>query len=345
MYFAILWKHTTISLTELQTCLQLHNLHIEDQIVCFDTDEQWYHRLQTLGGIIKYGKVITVDSLSEEISGMCIGTQDEDFALHLKKTYHCKRYKIVWLNHTDQEIKDRGKEIIALSHDTQCVWIVTWYQDIDLYTQIDIAKPSSGMQIGMMPAKLAHILINLALWNHTHDAISTIYDPFCGFGTTLMLANALGHHSIGSDINITQTKLNLKRWKTQSHYHDHNHLTIFKHDIYDTFTHPLLHQVNAIVTEGWLGPIVSHQTTRSQYHDYSIQIWELYKTFLTHIQPYHIPQIVMTVPHYTHIAENELIQTLTDHIHTLWYQVTWIDQLYHRPGQLVARQIGILSIQ
>ena len=87
-----------------------------------------------------------------------------------------------------------------------------------------------------------------------------------------MLANALGHHSIGSDINITQTKLNLKRWKTQSHYHDHNHLTIFKHDIYDTFTHPLLHQVNAIVTEGWLGPIVSHQTTRSQYHDYSIQI-------------------------------------------------------------------------
>jgi DNA modification methylase len=40
-----------------------------------------------------------------------------------------------------------------------------------------------------------------------------VYDPFCGFGTTGFVANWLGHHFIGSDINITPCKENVKRWK------------------------------------------------------------------------------------------------------------------------------------
>ncbi|HCB51975.1 TPA: hypothetical protein DEP21_05455 [Patescibacteria group bacterium] len=43
------------------------------------------------------------------------------------------------------------------------------------------------MQMGMMPAKLAHILINLGL----PTTNTTIYDPFCGSGTTCFLANNL----------------------------------------------------------------------------------------------------------------------------------------------------------
>jgi len=45
------------------------------------------------------------------------------------------------------------------------------------------------MKVGMMPSKLAQTLINLSPHN-TKDP-KTIYDPFCGFATTIMMANAM----------------------------------------------------------------------------------------------------------------------------------------------------------
>lgn len=67
------------------------------------------------------------------------------------------------------------------------------YQQISLYEAIDYDKPLKGMNVGMMPSKLAHVLINIALSQHTDNPIEkpVIYDPFCGFGTTNRLANAL----------------------------------------------------------------------------------------------------------------------------------------------------------
>jgi hypothetical protein len=52
------------------------------------------------------------------------------------------------------------------------------------------------MNIGMMPSKLALTLINIGIGeyeeNKKSDSISTtIWDPFCGFGTTNFLVNAL----------------------------------------------------------------------------------------------------------------------------------------------------------
>ena len=52
------------------------------------------------------------------------------------------------------------------------------------------------MQIGMMPAKLTQILVNIAVAQLPASALQgddapTVYDPFCGFGTTLFVANSL----------------------------------------------------------------------------------------------------------------------------------------------------------
>ena len=79
------------------------------------------------------------------------------------------------LNHTDKEIKTKGKEIINLTNGM--FGIVDHYQDIPLYETIDFDKPARSMQMGMMPAKLAHILINLGILHYGDTPI--IYDPFC----------------------------------------------------------------------------------------------------------------------------------------------------------------------
>lgn len=72
-----------------------------------------------------------------------------------------------------------------------------------------------------------------------------------GLGTTYMIANSLGYNVIGSDINIAPAKQNLPRWKNQTVAQD-KPVTLFAHDVFESFSKPFLKHVNIIVTEGWL---------------------------------------------------------------------------------------------
>jgi tRNA G10 N-methylase Trm11 len=346
MYFVVLWKHHSISLAELESIVSLEHKKIYWDIVIFDTSIADYNTLKHLWGIIKYGTLFDFFKLSELITHKCIGISDESLWLQLKKQHKCKRYKYVPIHHTDLEIVDHGIELIPIPYNTNLIGIVEWYQNIWLYTSIDINKPTNGMQIGMMPAKLTHILINLAFWSFdstsTKDCL-TVFDPFCGFGTTMMMANALWYNTIWSDINITQTKANLKRRKEQSYYQD-LHMTCFKHDVNAFFDQPVLRQVDMVVSEWWLWPVITHNTTISQYQLYSKKVVELYKTFWNHIANYRIRSIVMTIPHYIYGPENTIADDIWSYVTTLGYEVQRISQLYHRPKQLLARKIGIFRI-
>jgi hypothetical protein len=102
-----------------------------------------------------------------------------------------RRFKTVDFFHTDKEIKEKGKELINLGDGDY--GIVEQYQDIGLYETIDFEKPGRSMHMGMMPAKLTHMMINIGLNElakkqessifNTQSSIS-IYDPFVGSGTT-----------------------------------------------------------------------------------------------------------------------------------------------------------------
>lgn len=53
------------------------------------------------------------------------------------------------------------------------------YQNIKLYEVVDFEKPGRSMQMGMMPAKLTHALLNIGLaLENSSDPL--IYDPFTG---------------------------------------------------------------------------------------------------------------------------------------------------------------------
>ena len=58
------------------------------------------------------------------------------------------------------------------------------------------------MVVGMMPPKLVQMMINIALSTHQSTNQPTIYDPFCGLGTTLIEAANMGMTRIyGSDLS------------------------------------------------------------------------------------------------------------------------------------------------
>ena len=93
-----------------------------------------------------------------------------------------------------------------------------WYrvigvQDIDAYSRRDQARPARDARVGMLPPKLAQILINLC-GPLPEDA--TILDPFCGTGVVLQEAILMGYHAYGTDISermIEYSKKNLEWFK------------------------------------------------------------------------------------------------------------------------------------
>ncbi len=89
-----------------------------------------------------------------------------------------------------------------------------WYrvigvQDIDSYSRRDQARPARDAKVGMLPPKLAQILINLC---GPLPAGSRILDPFCGTGVILQEALLMGYQACGTDLNprmIEYTEKNL----------------------------------------------------------------------------------------------------------------------------------------
>jgi tRNA (guanine10-N2)-dimethyltransferase len=106
-------------------------------------------------------------------------------------------------------IKDGQKTIVA-----QTVKV----QDIEAYSRRDRERPKRDTRVGMLPPKLAQIIINLATGQLPEDKLSsicdipagetiprpdmgkTILDPFCGTGVILQEALLMGYDVYGIDL-------------------------------------------------------------------------------------------------------------------------------------------------
>lgn len=146
-------------------------------------------------------------------------------------------------------------------------------QDFKAYRTRDIGRPRRNAKRGMLPPKVAQIMVNLA---EVPDG-GTIIDPFCGSGTVLQEAMLLGYKVIGSDISkdaVEDTRQNLewlgkklqipisnfqKNLKSQI-----SNLQLFTSDVCSLSKHLPFHSVDAIVTEPWLGPPLRGRETQEQ---------------------------------------------------------------------------------
>ena len=97
-----------------------------------------------------------------------------------------------------------NNELIIIKEDDH--YLLAWtkaVQDFAEYGFRDMARPRRDDRSGMLPPKLAQILINLA----GPDRKKVLLDPFCGSGTILQEAAILGLPKIyGSDINSDTIK-------------------------------------------------------------------------------------------------------------------------------------------
>lgn len=334
---------------------------VKHNIVVFET--KYPERLPYCGAIIKRWTITKTQELltqTQDYSLLGVATK-ELWSLLKKQLPHIKRYKIIDLIHSDLEVKKEGKEIINI--DGQRRWIVQGYQNIDLYETIDFGKPVWGMTVGMMPSKLAHQLINIAIWHHEkHSPLTinnsplTIWDPFCGFGTTNFLVNHLGYNTIASDLNATSIKQNWKWRLSKSPTHQITKSLILKQDVTQAFA-PVFHHADIIVSEGRLGHIITNATRPKEAENSSIAVEKLYKSFLSNLTRFFKNEmspsgtggrgdktLVMTIPVWIKHNHNfSVSDSIAQHARELGRDITLLPEPYSRKWQLVGRQVMIGS--
>lgn len=95
-----------------------------------------------------------------------------------------------------------GMELVAVAttHGTTLLAQTVAVQDIDSYTARDRGRPKRDARVGMLPPKLAQIIINLAASQEKPAADKVVLDPFCGTGVVLQEALLMGFSAYGTDL-------------------------------------------------------------------------------------------------------------------------------------------------
>jgi tRNA (guanine10-N2)-dimethyltransferase len=154
----------------------------------------------------------------------------------------------------------KGGEIIVLVGKEKTYWGKTLaIQDFRSYGIRDFGRPGRSMKVGMMPPKLAQVMINLA----QVPKGSKILDPFCGTGVVLQEAILMGYNVTGTDSDsatIALAKQNLEwlldliKTKDPASPITKEIYRLAQADARQLTKVVQTSSVSAIVTEGTLGP-------------------------------------------------------------------------------------------
>lgn len=226
-------------------------------------------------------------------------------------------------------------------------------QDIEAYGARDHGRPMRDAKVGMLPPKLAQIIINLA--NPTPD--STVLDPFCGTGVVLQESLLMGHHAYGSDLEprmIEYSRANLD-WLTQTRFFnqvcgpDKKLKTEVKLEVANACEHQWS-KFDTIACETYLGRPFSALPKPEMLQDVMHDVDTIIKKFLKNVASQTKPgfRMCVAVPAWSDGKTFWHLSTL-DHLEELGYtrsvfeRVSNEDLIYHREGQIVGRELVVLT--
>jgi tRNA G10 N-methylase Trm11 len=94
-----------------------------------------------------------------------------------------------------------GWELVLVRDGNQTILAQTTdIQDIDAYAARDQRRPKRDARVGMLPPKLAQIIVNIGSHGNNHYG-SVVLDPFCGTGVILQEAALMEFDIYGSDLD------------------------------------------------------------------------------------------------------------------------------------------------
>lgn len=221
-------------------------------------------------------------------------------------------------------------------------------QPIEAFGERDYGRPERDSKSGMVPPKLAQILINLS--GTKQDDV--LLDPFCGSGTILMEAALMGYtRIIGSDSSVKavkDTRKNLE-WLAKDQQKitmkQCDNIALHERDVRGLTTDFLGTKIDAIVTEPFMGKPKKGNERRDAVRAEARELAELYINAFAVFKQILSPSgvVVCVIPQFNHDGEwlyvpcleqikkhGFTMSNLTEHTPSI---------LYHRAGQHVGRMV------
>lgn len=261
-----------------------------------------------------------------------------------------------------------GLELVAVRDKNRTALAQTVnIQDIEAYAARDQKRPKRDARVGMLPPKLAQIIINLAVNESSvisyplsekeqttdNGQLTTmrhtvVLDPFCGTGVLLQEAMLMGYDGYGTDIEdrmIEYTNANLEWLSSQfalsgKYYVEAGDATIFR------WTRPF----SAVATEAYLGQPLSRLPGPARLKQLAGECDQIFERFLRNLSTQVSPglRLCVAVPAWKtpngfwHLPSLDRLEkigyTRTSFVHTNAGEL-----MYHRPGQIVARELVVLT--
>jgi tRNA (guanine10-N2)-dimethyltransferase len=238
----------------------------------------------------------------------------------------------------------KGIEFVLLVEESEIhIGVTRAIQDFEDWSHRDYDRPKRDAKSGMLPPKLARIMVNLA---GVDPKKSYLLDPFCGSGTILMEASLLGFDNvIGSDISqkaINDTRANLN-WLMQQNYQIADHTLICSSADYlnDKLEKA---SVDVIITEPYLGNPRSGKE-KIQEIEYTIKtLTNLYKASFKELDAILKPNGIVVVASPVHYIKEQAFPVPTaDILENLGYKAIFEPLLYKREDQFVGRSILVFK--
>ncbi|MBR3132385.1 methyltransferase domain-containing protein [Candidatus Saccharibacteria bacterium] len=361
IYLAILGRQPEISIAELEALFS-HVKKIDLSLAEFESKTP--PNIDRLGGSLKIAEKLAISPLElfKDLPNGKITIGLSDFSHHASKksaSSEALKLKKILVRH--------GRSVRVVENKTSVLSTATslhnglsgknprkielikvdndWYrvigiQDIDAYTKRDQARPARDAKVGMLPPKLAQVLINLC---GPLKPGSTVLDPFCGTGVVLQEALLMDYRAYGTDINPRMVEYSEKNLKWLPHPEKKS----FQVTVGDATIIQWQTPIDAVACEGYLGkpfskipPIIE---LKEQIEICQTIILDFLNNLSKQINP-HTP-VVIAIPAW--LREDGEYQRLevVDKISDMGYNVnnkTREGLLYCREGQIVARDILIL---
>lgn len=236
---------------------------------------------------------------------------------------------------------ETGIELVIARHGQKAVIARTRAeQDIEAYARRDQNRPARDAKVGMLPPKLAQIIINLV----NPGPGETILDPFCGTGVLLQEALLMGYYAYGTDVEprmIEYTQKNLK-WLIGPAKQ--------RLEVGDATSHSWSQPLDAVAGETYLGKPLTSLPPRDVLDKIMAECDAIHEKFLVNIGSQITPstRLCLAVPAwrtktgFLHLKTLAKIEQL-GYTRKKFVHVRDEDLIYHRPDQTVARELVVLE--
>ena len=383
-YLAVLGRLPKISLAELES--QFRNvMRKTDELGIFESYGEEKPEIGRLGGVLKLGEELPrgfnslVEFLEELLEGkITLGVSDfrkgasarkaQAEALKLKKILQRRGRSVRVLQNKTAVLSTATSHHNQLAEKKNHVEIMMTdfgnfkligVQNISEYKKRDQVRPARDAKVGMLPPKLAQILINLC---GKLPEGARVLDPFCGTGVVLQEAVLDGYRVMGTDLSermVEYSERNLK-WllerETEAELTKKEKCGIMKRcSDYILFSGDATEvewtaKIDAVATEVFLGRPMSNPPAEVKLKEEKLTCRTIILGFLKNLgeQVETGTPVVIAVPAWLREGGEYSRLNILDEIRGLGYNVVSFknlsqeDLLYYREGQIIAREIIVL---